>query len=401
VLNEPLAVVLFRPDQVPARALSFGFALTAAGSDVPDAHLLVAPLRAAPGWSVAFWQSGSRRARGGGFTVEDEMEHARELFEDELPPGLLVHRAARELAAERGDDGAAQPGASAPVYALVLEASPLCDDGWRFDEEGVTRRFLRDGEDGLEAGHERADGAAVEPVALDIPDAAGDEEERREVARLAALHGGAAMIGAELGVPLAAALMGALYEADVKVPVRLVEAGPESAAREAARLVRVLGRSAGRGAFAAAAIAGVEPPAAYRAFAAAYDWADPGDAADLYRELAIGRLEGDLRWARPAEAEAAARAEAWEASRARSLYPVATLRTGLGSTGSERVVALDADGSTLWLAPREARQAPRLAGPTLTELLRYLSLGWSRRDAAGELVIGALMLRARVRAGDP
>ena len=400
MLTEPLAVLLFRPDQVPTRALSFGFALAAAGSDVPEAHLLVAPLRAVAGWSVAFWQSGSRRAQSG-FTVEDEIEHARELFEDELPPGLLVHRAARELASERGDDAPSHLAPSAPVYALVLEESPLCDDGWRFDDVGVTRRFLRDGDDGLEAGHEHAEGAAVEPVALEIADAAGDDEERREVARLAALHGGAAMIGAELGVPLAAALMGALYDADLKVPVRLVEPGPESAARETARLVRVLGRTAGRAAFAPAAIAGVEPPATYCAFAAAYDWADPADAADLYRELAIGRLEGDLRWARPAESEAVARAGGWEAARARSLYPVAALRTGLGSTGSERIIALDADGSTLWLAPRDARQPPRLAGPTLTELLRYLSLGWSRRDAAGELVIGALMLRARIRAGDP
>jgi hypothetical protein len=400
-VNEPLAAVLFRPDQVPTRALSFGFALAAAGSDAPDPHLLVAPLRAAPGWSAAFWHSGARRVRGGGFTAEDEMEHARELFEDELPPGLLAHRATRELARECGDDGAARAAGAAPVYALLLEESPFCDDGWRFDDAGVTRRFLRDGDDGLEAGYERADGAAVEPMALEISEAAGDEEERREVARLATLHGGAAMIGAEMAVPLAAALMAALYEADEKVPVRLVEPGPESAAREAARLVRVLGRTAGRGAFEPAPIVGVDPPAAHRAFAATYDWADPADAADLYRGLAIGRIEGDLRWARPAEAEAAAKVAGWETSRARGLYPVATLRAGaLGSSGNERFVAVDADGSTLWLAPRDARQEPRLAGPTFTELLRYLALGWSRRDAAGELVIGALMLRARVRAGD-
>jgi len=38
------------------------------------------------------------------------------------------------------------------------------------------------------------------------------------------------------------------------------------------------------------------------------------------------------------------------------------------------------------------------AGPTLGELIRYLALGWTRRTEAEEDMIGALMLRAKLRA---
>lgn len=42
-------------------------------------------------------------------------------------------------------------------------------------------------------------------------------------------------------------------------------------------------------------------------------------------------------------------------------------------------------------------RAPELAGPTFGELLLYLALGWSKRTDAEEDLIGALMLRARLR----
>jgi hypothetical protein len=57
-------------------------------------------------------------------------------------------------------------------------------------------------------------------------------------------------------------------------------------------------------------------------------------------------------------------------------------------------VALAADGEQLSIV-RAGRVTP--AGPTLGELLRYLALGWSQRSDAEEDLIGALMLRARIR----
>ncbi len=59
------------------------------------------------------------------------------------------------------------------------------------------------------------------------------------------------------------------------------------------------------------------------------------------------------------------------------------------------MVALGADGEQLWVVRGGTSAAP--AGPTFGELLRYLSLGWSRRSDAEEDLIGALMLRARLR----
>jgi hypothetical protein len=65
-----------------------------------------------------------------------------------------------------------------------------------------------------------------------------------------------------------------------------------------------------------------------------------------------------------------------------------------GGAEAEAVVAIARDGQTLALVRGDAI-AP--AGPTFGELLRYLSLGWSRRSDAEEDLIGALMLRARMR----
>ena len=77
------------------------------------------------------------------------------------------------------------------------------------------------------------------------------------------------------------------------------------------------------------------------------------------------------------------------------LYPVARLLgSALGASSTQAIVALAADGEQLSIV-RSGRVTP--AGPTLGELLRYLALGWSQRSDAEEDLIGALMLRARIR----
>ena len=50
-----LAVLLFRPSEVPERALSRGFAVALAGWEVPAPRLGLAALPGLPGWSVAFY----------------------------------------------------------------------------------------------------------------------------------------------------------------------------------------------------------------------------------------------------------------------------------------------------------------------------------------------------------
>ena len=58
---------------------------------------------------------------------------------------------------------------------------------------------------------------------------------------------------------------------------------------------------------------------------------------------------------------------------------------------------LDPDEETLWIVDGSGENR-RLAGPTFGELLAYLRLGWSKRDEVEEDFIGALMLRAKIRA---
>ncbi len=89
-MDTSFAALLFRSSEVPDRALSRGFAVALAGFDVPAPHLDVAPLPGVPGWSVAFYVSGAGRG-------EDELEHAVELFEDELSPAVGVLDAAAEM----------------------------------------------------------------------------------------------------------------------------------------------------------------------------------------------------------------------------------------------------------------------------------------------------------------
>jgi hypothetical protein len=402
-VRDPVACLLYRSDEVSVRALSFGFALATAGYDLRAPHLLLAELPELRGWSVAFYRSGSKRRGPDAFTDDDEIEHARELFEEELPPGLLVQRATGELASELGAGGRATERASR-VYALCRTDVPFHDDAWRFDGSGVTRRFLRDGDEGLEAGSETPEAAELLEVELPLSEGEGEREpseaqERAALEKLAEVHGGSSFLARELAAPVLGPLIGALYRAGERVAVQLVQPDPASIECETRRLCEVLGREPRRGATSLPpAVAGVAPPDTQRAFAAAYDWADPTDAQDLYRELAIGAIEGTLHFTRPAELSARERDATWSSAAAAGLFPLATLRTGAlgGGARVHAVLALSADGAALELVDAAGKIRP--AGPTFAELLRYLSLGWSSRTAVQDLALGALMLRARVRA---
>src|SRR5205823_3075040 len=126
-----------------------------------------------------------------------------------------------------------------------------------------------------------------------------------------------------------------------------------------------------------------------------YDWADPTDPEDLYRELALGAIDGTLHFLRPAEREVRGTEASWVDAARAGLYPVASLRaSALGSSRrGARTVALAADGAELVVVDDAGKRAP--VGATFAELLRYLTLGWKRRDDVEEDLIGALMLKAR------
>jgi hypothetical protein len=244
-----LAALVFRPAAVPDRALTEGFAVALGGWDVPEPHLLVAPLPGVPGWSTACYASGPvpRGMEG------DEFEHACELFEESLCPAACVREAAAELD---------PPGAV--VYAVLLGLELIHDDVGRFSDEGIVRRFVReDGEGGIEAGFEEADGRSeVTPVDVDLDPGATDDEEQAAVDRAARPFRGTTFLSSELGAPALGALMGALYAAPRRLEVRLVEPGPEALTEEVERLVQTLRRTEGRGAFEPhAAVQGVPTPA--------------------------------------------------------------------------------------------------------------------------------------------
>ena len=297
-------------------------------------------------------------------------------------------------------DAAAELGSpEATVLSLVFAEDVVHDDGWRFDGRGFERHFVREGEDGIERGVETPDASEVTEVVLDLPDDATEDEERAAVDRAIRPHRGSTFLSAELRAPALAALMGALFAPERRLEVRLVEPGPEAIEEEVRRLNRVLGRVDGRGAFEVPrSIAGVAAPAAVEAFARAYDWADPADPRDLYRELSIGAIEGTLWFLREDDLRAAGADPGWGVAAKVGLYPVARLMgSALGGGGAGAMLGVGADGERLWLV--RPGEEPRLSGPTLGELLRYLSLGWSRRSDAEEDLIGALMLRARLRCG--
>jgi hypothetical protein len=194
------------------------------------------------------------------------------------------------------------------------------------------------------------------------------------------------------------ALMGALFSAERRVEVRLVEPSAEAIAEEVRRLDRALRRVEGRGAFEPpAAVSGVATPEVYAAFARAYDWADPADPGDAYRELAIGRVEGTLRFLRESELRALDADAGWARAARAGVFPVARLSgSALGDSGAPKgMIGIQAKRSELVLVkPGGALVA---AGPTFGELIRYLALGWTKRSDAEEDMIDALMLRAKVR----
>lgn len=154
----------------------------------------------------------------------------------------------------------------------------------------------------------------------------------------------------------------------------------EAAVTNATRaLVSSLRRTEGRGAPTGDELAAI--PAIVRAFAASYDWDDPSDPSDVYRELAIGKLVGNAQFEKPAGMRE-------EGGR------VPVLRLGKGGLGSQRAssrVSLDLATSLL------VDENGKPLGPTWCELLTYLALGYKKRDDVEEDWIQALMLRAAVR----
>lgn len=371
------AALVLRPAEISDRALSRGFAVALAGWDVPAPELMIVPLAGVPGHVVAFYASGAKVRRG----AEDEaFDLACELFEDELPPALAV----LDAALEEGREGAR-------VYAITYAEGIFHDDAWRFDERGFERRFVHEGEDAVEAGVETAEG--VEERAIDVD---GDARALDQAARA---HRGSTFLSRELGAPVLAALVGALFEDPRRLPIRLVEPTAEAITEETAHLCRVLHRVRGRGAFTATDVAGVPAPALARAFVAAYDWADPEDPEDAYRELALGGVEGTLRFLRAADLAALDADPTWKQAARGELFPIARLGGSAlgGGGGGKATLALVGESDRLVLV--RAGQAPKEAGPTLGELIRYLALGWSKRTESEEDMIGALMLRARIRGG--
>ena len=180
------AAVLHRTGQVSDRALSHGFAVALAGWDAPAPSLIVSELRALSGWSAAFYRSGAKMHAGGAY---EELEHAAELFEDELPPGVAIRDAVSDPACV--------------LYSIVYTDDGFLDDAARFSEGALERHFVRDGEDGLEAGISTLESSEIE--ALDIEEEEDPEPQLRT-------HRGSAFLSRELGVPILPALVAALFE---------------------------------------------------------------------------------------------------------------------------------------------------------------------------------------------
>lgn len=353
-----------------------GFAVATAGFDVPNASLLIAEPRGLAGWQVAFYRS------GGNLPSFEELDHVADLFEEEINPGAMVWEA-----------GAGTSAAERVVFSLVYSDDGVVhDDAVRFSEAGVRRAGVREGDAGLESVRILGEEVSVTPLKIQ-PDA-----EPGALESTVKSHRGTSLVSSELGAPVLPALVAALFTADEIVKIRLVDPSPTSIENETKRLVATLGRTVGRCTATqpwAEAVRGVTIPAALRAFWKVYDWNDPSDPADLYRELALGKVVGTLHFARPWQiAELAA-----DPQSAGVAFPFATLApSALGGSavgGAQRgVLGLAADGDTLLLATKQ----PGVAGPTLGELLRYLALGFkSSRDDLENDTLEALMLRAHVR----
>jgi hypothetical protein len=376
----PFAALIFRPTEVSDRALSRGFAVALAGFDAPAPHLRIAELRGIPGYCAAFYASGLGRDG-------DDLEHLIELFEAEVSPAVGVIDAAAELGSP-----------DARVLCAIFAEDVIHDDGWSFTSSGFVRHFVRESDDGIEAGIETGQTSEVHEVEIIVDEDATDAEEIAAEAAAIRPHRGSTFLSSELRAAALPALMGALFDTERRVEVLLIEPGAASIADEARRLNRALRRVDGRGKFVAPqTISGVAQPAAHAALVEVYDWADPADPSDRYRELSIGLVEGTLQFLRDADLRALGGDAAWAQGAAAGLYPVARLLgSALGAASTQALLGLAADGEQLSLV-RAGRVTP--AGPTLGELLRYLALGWSQRSDAEEDLIGALMLRARIRTG--
>src|SRR5262245_31805908 len=119
-MRTSFAALIFRPAEVSDRVLSTGFAVALAGWDAPAPRLLISDLGGLAGWAVAFYESGARAG-------DDELEHACDLFEEELSPGLCVRAAAVEHSAPE-----------TVVYAITFSEDVVHDDAWRFGADGVS-----------------------------------------------------------------------------------------------------------------------------------------------------------------------------------------------------------------------------------------------------------------------
>ena len=349
------ACVLFEDGTVSDEALSVGFAVSCAGFDVDTARLTVGSIPGLAGWSVAFYRSGKTQP------VFEELDHAAQLFEDELPPGMSVF------------DHAARSGGRTParVYSIVYSEEELLDDACRFDADGFQRRYLRDGDDGPVVG--KSSGETEEVVEISDAEAEGAHEGR-----------GSAFLSRELGTNVLIALSQALFLADRVVPVRLAEGSPASVARLTKQLNASLRRQDGRGRPAQQELERL--PESLRAFAEHYDWADPSDPGDIYRELSIGRLKGNFTFLRSKD---------WPETNGAAGFPLGTL-TSSALGGAKKPLATPG----VFLEPTSGfllDASGKRLGPTFAELLLYLALGFKARDEVEEDQIQALMLRAEVR----
>lgn len=368
------AALIYRADQVSERALSHGFGVSLAGYDLKAPSLLCSDIPGQSRWKAAFYRSG--RSTKDPAAAYEEFDHACELFEDELPPGRCVC------------DAAEAP--EAVVYALVHSDDMLQDDGFRFTKSGFSRSFVHEVDDGAECGYQDVEKYDVEHIPLEEDDSKAEVRIRP--------YRGSVFLSKELGFSVLSSLVQALFMADRKLLIRLLEGSPAAISEEAGRLNAVLGRTGGRGAFALSdAIYGVKPPDTFAAFVQSYDWSDPRDPSDLYRELALGGIEGTLHFMRGPDIEAKGRDSQWEKSAKQGLFPFATLKPGgpSGQRTGEQILSLSANGESLSLVDASGRAQE--AGPTFAELLRYLALGWKKRDEVEEDLIEALMLKAKVR----
>lgn len=365
-----MAVVLFRGDEVDEAALVHALAVACAGFDVPRPRVTRIDLDGTGGWTAAFYHSGAK-------LEHDELDHVSELFEEDLSPGLLVREAAREPAS--------------PVYALVYTDQTILDDAYRFTDEGVVRHFVRETDDGAEWGIETFDDVEGELIEAEQGTKAFDEALRSKR--------GSTWLSNELRFPVVATLARALFEGGKAQEVRLYPGGSEAIERATRSLCETLKRTPGRGAFSLPdSIAGVATPEEARAFAHAYDWKDPGDPEDLFRELSIGKITGTLHFMREAELEAKSSDATWTRAASGGAFPIATVSAGgLGSSAVKSILALSPDRDRLVVV--DPRGESQLAGPTFAELLHYLALGFRARTESEEDLIGALMLRAAVRVG--